>query len=43
MAVLAGEVVGVLAHVEAAEKDGARALHARHQRRVGRLPEDCPG
>ena len=36
MHVLAGEVVGVLAHVERADKDGAGRLQARDQRRIGR-------
>ncbi len=34
--VLAGEVVGVFAHVERADQDGARGLQTRNQRRVGR-------
>ena len=33
--VLAGEVVGVLAHVERADEDGAGSLQARDQRGVG--------
>ena len=36
--VLAGEVVGVLAHVERADQHGAGRLQPRDQRRVGRRP-----
>ena len=35
MGVLAGEVVGVFAHVERADADGAGRDHELHQRRVG--------
>ncbi len=34
--VLAGEVVGVLAHVERADENGAGRLQARDERRIGR-------